>query len=84
MSGTVVELEPPPEGTLTVRMETLRSWIRESLPGRNVDSWYEFDQRQEHYGMHGYDRSLKLKKIFFRFERSQDAVLFKLMHGGKA
>jgi hypothetical protein len=33
--------------------------------------------------MHGYDRSLRIRKIKFRFERSQDAVLFKLAHGGK-
>jgi hypothetical protein len=83
MSGTVVELDPPPEGTLTPRMKQLRGWIRESFPDRQVDSWYEFDQRQEHYGMHGYDRSLRIRKIKFRFERSQDAVLFKLAHGGK-
>lgn len=65
------------------RMEAWRQWIRESYPDRKVDSWCEFDQRQDGHGMHGFQRTLSVRCIKFRFERVQDAVLFKLTHGGK-
>jgi hypothetical protein len=62
-------------------MAALRQWIAEVCPNR-VDSWFEFDQRQDSYGRHGFDRTLRVKNMWFRFHKVEDAVLFKLAHGG--
>lgn len=65
------------------RMGELRAWIRATTPGR-CDSWMTFSQEQENYGRHGFDRKLTVTALNFRFERVQDAVLFKLTWGGQS
>lgn len=83
MDNALVTLSPPPEGQLMPRMGELRGWIKANTPGR-CDSWMTFKQGQESYGMHGHERLLQVTALNFRFERVQDAVLFKLTWGGRS